>query len=63
MTPGGMPFASLSIHPPLLLAPMAGLTHSAFRRLVLELGGVGLLSTEMLSARSLPGETRPPPRT
>lgn len=41
---------------PLLLAPMAGLTHSALRTLLLSCGGVGLLSTEMLSARRLPVE-------
>ncbi len=41
---------------PLLLAPMAGLTHYSLRRLVLSFGGVGLLSTEMLSARRLPSE-------
>jgi len=41
---------------PLLLAPMAGLTHSALRTLLLSCGGVGLLSTEMLSARRLPME-------
>lgn len=46
----------LEISPPLFLAPMAGLTHSALRRLILELGGVGLLSTEMLSAARLPSE-------
>ncbi len=44
------------IWPPLLLAPMAGLTHSALRTNILEFGGVGLLSTEMLSAVRLPGE-------
>jgi tRNA-dihydrouridine synthase B len=37
---------------------MAGITHTAFRRVLAELGGVGLFSTEMLSARSLPGEDR-----
>ncbi len=42
--------------PPLLLAPMAGLTHSALRTLLCECGGVGLLYTEMLSARRLPVE-------
>ncbi|MFZ5774156.1 MAG: tRNA dihydrouridine synthase [Thermodesulfobacteriota bacterium] len=47
---------ALAIDPPLLLAPMAGLTHSALRRLILELGGVGLLTTEMLSAKRLPME-------
>ena len=32
---------------------MAGLSHRAFRRLLAELGGVGLYNTEMLSARAL----------
>lgn len=46
----------LNISPPLLLAPMAGVTHSALRTILLSFGGVGLLSTEMLSARRLPAE-------
>ena len=46
----------LRINPPLLMAPMAGLTHSAFRQILSGFGGVGLLSTEMLSARRLPSE-------
>lgn len=46
----------LRIDPPLLLAPMAGLTHSALRQTILGFGGVGLLSTEMLSAKRLPTE-------
>ena len=46
----------LRIDPPLLLAPMAGLTHSALRRIMIGFGGVGLLSTEMLSAKRLPTE-------
>ncbi|MBF8251164.1 MAG: dihydrouridine synthase DuS [Deltaproteobacteria bacterium] len=41
----------------MILAPMAGLTHSALRQIVFGFGGVGLLSTEMLSARSLPSES------
>jgi len=49
-------FGRLRISPPLLLAPMAGVTHSALRRLLVELGGVGLLATEMLAARRLPHE-------
>lgn len=44
------------IWPPLLLAPMAGLTHSALRTTILNFGGVGLLSTEMLAAARVPGE-------
>jgi tRNA-dihydrouridine synthase B len=35
---------------------MAGLTHSALRQIMQGFGGVGLLSTEMLSAKSLPAE-------
>jgi nifR3 family TIM-barrel protein len=45
---------NLTISPPLLLAPMVGVSHSALRTVIMELGGVGLLSTEMLSARRLP---------
>nr|WP_321466295.1 tRNA-dihydrouridine synthase family protein [uncultured Desulfobulbus sp.] len=51
-----MRIGTLDIWPPLLLAPMAGLTHSALRTTVLQYGGVGLLSTEMLSAARLPAE-------
>ena len=47
----------LQIDPPLLLAPMAGLTHSALRQILFGFGGVGLASTEMLSAKRLPTES------
>jgi tRNA-dihydrouridine synthase B len=47
---------NLQINPPLLLAPMAGLTHSALRQIICGFGGAGLLSTEMLSAKRLPTE-------
>ena len=47
----------LILHPPLLQAPMAGLTHSAHRQIFSGLGGVGLLSTEMLRAKRLPTES------
>lgn len=46
-------FAGKRVRPPLLLAPMAGVTHSAFRRLVADFGGHGALFTEMLSAAAL----------
>lgn len=36
---------------------MAGLTHSALRQILSGFGGVGLLSTEMLSAKRLPSES------
>jgi tRNA-dihydrouridine synthase B len=47
----------LNIDPPLLLAPMAGLTHSALRQIMFGFGGIGLASTEMLSAKRLPTES------
>lgn len=40
----------LKISPALFLAPMAGITNSAFRRLLSDFGGYGALTTEMLSA-------------
>ena len=48
---------NLQINPPLLLAPMVGLTHSAFRQIMFNFGGIGLASTEMLSAKRLPTES------
>ena len=38
-------------------APLAGYTHSAFRRLVAELGGCGAVWTEMLAARQILSES------
>jgi tRNA-dihydrouridine synthase B len=54
LCPSGM-FESISldgkiIAPALFLAPMAGITNSAFRRLLSDFGGYGALTTEMLSA-------------
>jgi tRNA-dihydrouridine synthase B len=40
----------LAIDPPILQAPMAGYTNYAFRQIVRELGGAGLLATEMVNA-------------
>jgi len=54
--PQAIQVRNLLIDPPLLLAPMADLTHSALRRIMIGFGSVGLLSTEMLSARRLPTE-------
>ena len=46
----------LEVWPPLVLAPMVGVSHSAFRLLLGEMGGVGLFFSEMLSAMRLPHE-------
>jgi tRNA-dihydrouridine synthase B len=45
-----------ALRPPLLCSPMAGITHSAYRRLVAGFGGYGALFTEMLSARAIIAE-------
>lgn len=44
----------LEIFPPIALAPMVGLSHSALRTLVNSFGGVGLYYTEMLAAKRIP---------
>ncbi|GAA4449987.1 tRNA dihydrouridine synthase DusB [Novipirellula rosea] len=41
----------LVIDPPILQAPMAGFTNAAFRQIVRDFGGAGLLATEMVNAR------------
>jgi nifR3 family TIM-barrel protein len=43
----------LTIAPNVVLAPMAGVTDSIFRRLILNLGGCGLVSSEMTNAASV----------
>lgn len=60
--PEPLEIGSLRVFPPLVLAPMAGLTNSPLRQLLGDLGGVGLYYSEMLSARALrhevPGRSR-----
>lgn len=41
----------IEIDPPILQAPMAGFTNAAFREVVRQFGGAGLLATEMVNAR------------
>ena len=41
----------LVVDPPVLQAPMAGFTNFAYRQMVREYGGAGLLATEMVHAR------------
>jgi len=51
ISPPPLRIGGLTIDPPVLQAPMAGFTDWAFREMVRGFGGVGLLTTEMFSAR------------
>ena len=50
---GPLRIGSLTLHSPLLLAPIAGHCDLAFRILCREQGGVGLASTDLLNSRAL----------
>jgi tRNA-dihydrouridine synthase B len=48
-----MKIGNIDLAPPFALAPMAGMTDTAFRRLVKRKGGCGLVVTEMVSSEGL----------
>lgn len=48
-----MRIGSVNLESPLVVAPMAGMTDTAFRRLVKRHGGCGLVVTEMVSSEGL----------
>ena len=48
-----MKIGNVSLASPFVVAPMAGMTDTAFRRLVKRQGGCGLVVTEMVSADGL----------
>ena len=50
---GTFHIGNVEIRPNLVLAPMAGVTDSSFRRLIKELDGVGLIVTEFISVEGL----------
>ena len=46
---------AVEIHPPLFLAPMAGVTDRDFRLIVRRIGGVGVVAMEFVSSRAIVG--------
>jgi tRNA-dihydrouridine synthase B len=60
MFPAELKIRNLAIRPAVLLAPMAGVTDTVFRRVIRGLGGCGLIMTEFTSAD---GVTRNAART
>jgi tRNA-dihydrouridine synthase B len=53
MTFSALNFGRLRLSTPLLLSPLAGYTNLPFRRVIRELGSVGLCTTDLVNARSL----------
>jgi tRNA-dihydrouridine synthase B len=51
-------YGSLTIDPPLVLAPMAGITDRQFRLVLRRLGGVGLVTMEFISSEGLTRENK-----
>lgn len=49
---------SLTIDPPLFLAPMAGVTDRDFRAIMRRIGGVGVVAMEFISSKGLVGNDR-----
>src|SRR5437870_11487184 len=60
MFPAALTIRDLAIRPATVLAPMAGVTDTVFRRVIRGLGGCGLIMTEFTSAE---GVTRNAART
>ena len=53
MFPPEFKIRDLSIRPATILAPMAGVTDTVFRRVIRSLGSCGLIMTEFTSAEGL----------
>src|ERR1700704_2262749 len=63
--PAGFHIGPVAITPATVLAPMAGVTDTVFRRLIRNQGGCGLLMTEFTSSHGVVASlrTRKPTRT
>jgi nifR3 family TIM-barrel protein len=57
--PQAFQIGSVEIRPATVLAPMAGVTDTVFRRLIRAQGGCGLLMTEFTSSHGVVASTRP----
>ncbi len=53
MSAAPLRLGDLAIAPPLVLAPMAGITDRHYRRIIREVGGAGLVTMEFISSESL----------
>ncbi|MDQ2979774.1 MAG: tRNA-dihydrouridine synthase family protein, partial [Acidobacteriota bacterium] len=46
-------FGSVPVDPPLILAPMAGITDHVYRLMLRRIGGVGLVTMEFISSEAI----------
>src|SRR5713226_5462851 len=58
MFPAALTIRDLAIRPATVLAPMAGITDTVFRRVIRGLGGCGLIMTEFTSAECVVRDSR-----
>ena len=58
MIPASYKIRDLTIRPATILAPMAGVTDTLFRRVIRGLGGCGLLMTEFTSSEGITRSAR-----
>ncbi|HXZ18552.1 MAG TPA: tRNA dihydrouridine synthase DusB [Candidatus Acidoferrales bacterium] len=58
MLPAGLRIRDVCIRPATILAPMAGITDTVFRRVIRGLGGCGLIMTEFTSAECVVRDSR-----
>src|SRR5262245_37678761 len=56
--PAMIRYGALEIDPPLVLAPMAGITDRQFRLVLRRIGGVGLVTMEFISSEALVRKNR-----
>ena len=56
--PAGFPIGGVSVAPATVLAPMAGVTDTVFRRFIRNLGGCGLIMTEFTSSHGVSASLR-----
>ena len=57
--PTGYAMGSVRMQPATVLAPMAGVTDTVFRRLIRGLGGCGLIMTEFTSSHGVVASSTP----
>jgi tRNA-dihydrouridine synthase B len=63
MVPGNFSIGGVNISPATVLAPMAGVTDTVFRRLIRSQGGCGLIMTEFTSSHGVVAAARSPKPT